>query len=378
MAITFKSFLQCLPFVTQTRKPVLLRSKHGVGKSSVVYQFAKQQGLPVVERRASQMTEGDLLGLPVIENEESQTAELGVGIRQLKSTSKTTWCIPDWLKEACQKPVVLFIDEIDRATIEVRQGFFELTDSRKIAGWKLHPDTLIFAAVNSGENTAQYQVAEMDPAELDRWTVFDLEPSIEDWITWGKDNGINSSILEFISQNPDHLEHNKDFEPNKVYPSRRSWDRLNECLSIGKLLEEESKTSSVLMNLISSFVGFEASVSFSDFLRTYSFQVSPEEVIDKGMHEKTKKFEVNDHLALIEKMNIQKWWDRKLTKKQLNNLANYFILLPSEIAMKLVTDISNNLGAEKLFCSFFTIEKVKDYILKILQSDEYQKTVEAK
>ena len=62
-------------------------------------------------------------------------------------------------------------DEVDRATMEVRQGIFELCDSRKIAGQTLHPDTLIFAAVNGGEHGAQYQVGEMDPAELDRYTV---------------------------------------------------------------------------------------------------------------------------------------------------------------------------------------------------------------
>jgi hypothetical protein len=53
-----------------------------------------------------------------------------------------------------------------------------LTDSRKINGWHLHPETLVVAAVNGGEHGAQYQVGEMDPAELDRWTVFDVEPSI--------------------------------------------------------------------------------------------------------------------------------------------------------------------------------------------------------
>ena len=113
-------------------------------------------GLPVVERRASQMTEGDLVGLPVIDGE------------------CTRFNPPDWFKQACNEPVALFLDEVDRATIEVRQGIFELTDSRKLNGFALHPETLIFAAVNGGEHGEQYQVGEMDPAELDRWTVFAL------------------------------------------------------------------------------------------------------------------------------------------------------------------------------------------------------------
>ena len=64
MAVDFKTFLEVTPYVTAIHKPVLLRGRHGVGKSQVVYQFAESIGLPVVERRASQMTEGDLVGLP--------------------------------------------------------------------------------------------------------------------------------------------------------------------------------------------------------------------------------------------------------------------------------------------------------------------------
>ena len=44
--------------------PILIRGRHGVGKSQTVYQFADSLGLPVIERHASQMTEGDLLDCP--------------------------------------------------------------------------------------------------------------------------------------------------------------------------------------------------------------------------------------------------------------------------------------------------------------------------
>ena len=138
MAVDFKTFRAIVPHVTAARFPVLLRGRHGVGKSEVVYQLATDLGLPVVERRASQMTEGDLLGLPSTDG------------------AVTTWNPPAWFKTACDEPVVLFLDEVDRATPEVRQGIFELTDSRKLAGFSLHADTIIVAAVNGGEHGAQY------------------------------------------------------------------------------------------------------------------------------------------------------------------------------------------------------------------------------
>ena len=132
-----------------------------------------------------------MLGLP-------DTADTSINGRKA-----TTWNAPDWLVTACEQPVLLFLDEVDRATQEVRQGLFELTDSRKINGWHLHPETLIVAAVNGGEHGAQYQVGEMDPAELDRWTVFDVEPSTSKIGSSGRMvRSVNGILWDFVNHEP--------------------------------------------------------------------------------------------------------------------------------------------------------------------------------
>ena len=96
MAVDFKTFVSLAPAVAAAKLPVLLRGRHGIGKSQVVYQMAAEMGLPVIERRASQMTEGDLVGLPSIDG------------------NRTSFNPPDWFKEACEEPSVLFLDEVDR------------------------------------------------------------------------------------------------------------------------------------------------------------------------------------------------------------------------------------------------------------------------
>jgi hypothetical protein len=322
MAIDFKTMLNVLPAITDARYPVLIRGRHGIGKSTIVYQYAEEHNLPVVERRASQMTEGDLLGLPKVEG------------------NVTTWLPPEWLAEACNNGVVLFLDEVDRATMEVRQGIFELCDSRKIAGQHLHPDTLIFAAVNGGEHGAQYQVGEMDPAELDRYTVFDVQPTIEDWLGWA-DGTVSQVIWDFINNNHQHLEHTDDYEPNKVYPSRRSWERLDKTLAgLGKI-----EANASLYHIASSFVGFEAAVAFRDFVGNYKSIVTPEDIIDDGRHDLVVDFKINDHNALIESMVQQKCFDIELDGNQLKNTATYMVQLPSELAMNLWKHITSGAKA---------------------------------
>ena len=328
MAIDFATFNSVVSHVIDAGYPVLIRGRHGIGKSEVVYQFAAERGLPVVERRASQMTEGDLMGLPSITGE------------------STRWNAPDWLKEACDNPVVLFLDEVDRATMEVRQGIFELTDSRKLNGWHLHPQTRIFAAVNGGEHSgaSSYQVGEMDPAELDRWTVFDVDPTVSDWLTWAKDK-VDGLVWDFINQNHNHLEHTPDsggYEPNKVYPSRRSWKRLNDTIDSACLLAEPKDNLGAIYNLTGAFVGFEAAVAFRDFCEKYERLVTIEDIIDRGQIEKTAEFGINDHLALVEKLEASEMLQTPLSTSQIQNLANWFVTLPSEVAMKLFSAIGQN------------------------------------
>ena len=111
---------------------VLIQGPTGIGKSYLVKDIAAGLELPVVDRRLSQMSEGDMVGLP----------ELVEGT--------TRFCPPDWYARACREPVVLFMDELNRATPEVIQAAFQIVLDRELNGHQLHPDTRVFAAVNVG------------------------------------------------------------------------------------------------------------------------------------------------------------------------------------------------------------------------------------
>jgi len=348
VAITFANLKSMIPTLLSgdenTLYSVLIRGRHGIGKSWIAYQTARgltwdaaegktrpvnkgETPLPVVEQRASQMTEGDLLGLPSPE----MVKVNGQAAASLRPFS--------WLVRACTEPVVLFLDEIDRATTEVRQGFFQLGDSRQINGWKLHPGTVIFGAVNGGVHAAQYQVADMDPAELDRWVCFDVEPSIEDWLNWGKTE-VHPLVWDFINQNHDHLEHKGEFEPGVVYPSRRSWHRLSNTLGKIKMLDDEKADLGLLFHLSHGFVGFEASVSFRDFVENYERQVTVEDILVHGNIDKTKDFGLVDHVALIEKIDASEVFETQLEESKMINLVLYFDALPAEARMKLFTTLT--------------------------------------
>ena len=127
---TFKNIVPNLPEDIS----VLVSGATGVGKSDIFHQIGEKLGLPVIDRRLSQMTEGDIIGLPSL-------------------ADGTTKFVPvDWIVKASREPVILFLDEINRATVEVQQCAFQLVLDREINGVKLHPKTRVYAAINEGAN----------------------------------------------------------------------------------------------------------------------------------------------------------------------------------------------------------------------------------
>ena len=208
----------------------------------------------------------------------------------------------------------------------------------------------------------------MDPAELDRWTVFDVEPTDEDWLKWA--NGrVNTIIWDFINQNRQHLEHKSDFEPNKVYPSRRSWVRFNDSAAPASVLGEEGDRN-LLFNLATAFLGFEAAVSLKDFVENYAWQVTIQDILDRGEIDKTTKWGINDHSAMIEKFEAAETFTEELTDDQIQNLANYFVTLPSEVAMKMwmvlgdANNVNNVVALHKATTS--DGKRVSDHLVEIL------------
>jgi hypothetical protein len=266
-------------------KSILVRAGHGVGKSAIISQIADYhrqkdfdgKDYPLIDRRLSQLSEGDMVGLPVIDGE------------------TTRFNPPDWVKKACDEPCALFLDELNRATPEVMQAAFQLVLDRQLQGWKLHPQTRVYAAVNTG---AGYTVNEMDPALLDRFWAVDLEATPEEWLAWAKNqDDICGHIIDFIQLNQAHLDPPASAEPGTVQASRRSWHHLSRALLANDLSEKPGDP--LFYPLCLGFIGLESTMAFVDYAKNYKFDVSAEDVIerlvkksmpftdDKGVNHKT-------------------------------------------------------------------------------------------
>ena len=312
-----------------SNQAVLARGPHGIGKSQIVSQIASdiltedgKKGLPLIDRRLAQMTEGDIIGLP----------ELVDGV--------TRFAPVDWLLRACREPVVLMLDELNRATIEVQQCAFQLILDRELNGHKLHPETRIFCAVNA---SPEYQVNEMDPALLDRFWTVDLEPTVEDWIAWANANSVDEVIVDFIRHYPAHLRHAGKIEPGKIYPTPRSYEKLNSSLcSIGwnPISLAGSQTPDGFYALSTGFLGVEASLAFQDFVKNYESQVSADDILNewKDTSEKIMGLSNDKHNAIIEKL-VDNCRENEWTLSQAKNASLFIEKLSGEMIVSFFNSI---------------------------------------
>jgi hypothetical protein len=332
---------------------VLLRAKHGIGKSQLVRQLKKilEEKTPVrfkavIDRRLSQMSEGDMIGLPSTDG------------------NVTRFNPPDWFMMACNEPCILFLDEQNRATQEVMQASFQIVLDRELNGHKLHPDTRVYSAINTG---SQYTVNDMDPALVDRFWVVDLQPTTQEWITWAKKNNIEESIVEFIQHGDKWLHEPKNVDPGSKHPSPRSWERLSLSLQHAGIADKPE--DSLFWSMCTGFVGTDAANAFYNFAKNRDGRFTGEEVLNQypEIRNKAMKKAGNEKYNIaIDKLidHVVKADLNGLTDTQKKSIRAFMSDLPGELRTVLWAKLTQQ-GANKLQLAKDVHSAVTDLVLDV-------------
>ena len=231
---------------TPSSQNILLVGRHGIGKSEILTDHFENKGMKVIPLFLGQMADpGDLIGLPHFNAE----------------THHTEYYPPYWFPLDDDKPIVLFLDELNRARPELMQSVMDLALNRKLAGKKLPEGSQVIAAVNAGD---EYQVEELDPALVSRFNVYFFNPSAADWISWAEKNDLDDRIINFIEEKPDFLDgkgmSDEEYD-NCLFktPDRRAWKKVSDVIkAIPKLQEKHVK-------FLSGIIGKEAAISFIQY-----------------------------------------------------------------------------------------------------------------
>lgn len=305
--------------MTPAHHNLMLVGRHGIGKSEILTEYFFKQGMPVVALFLGQMADpGDLIGIP----------------SKNEHTGKTEFMPPYWFP-LDGKPIVLFLDELNRARPEILQTIMDLALNRKLAGRQLPDGSRIISAVNEG---GQYQLTDLDPALVSRFNIINFQPTVQEWLLWAKREEVDPRVISFIEENSIWLDRNDDAKENEdtgldKTPDRRAWKRVSDIIKGAEVL------TSLHQKVIASVVGAKATVAFMAAVNNkkvisgkdilYSFEKAKDKLKPYTLHEMSIVNEGVFRLLEVEKIPAEK---KEEVKKNLEAYFDYLVKERKEAA----------------------------------------------
>lgn len=250
----------------------LVSGKHGIGKSQMIKSIANDLSGVCITIEGGTLKEGEITGLPYqykdekgnikfrflpyyaierIQNEEKRIYELLKGGERNADYLKgddNSYSLNDisyvekinLLKNHTVKPVIIFIDEINRTENTVYKELMNILLTRSVNGYEFPWWVFFVGAMNPSTQNSVYATNEMDPAQLDRFIKIKVKDDSKEWIKYAKNANMSQSILDFITDNPKCLSSDsKDLEDEeKPSPSPRGWDMIDTLIKSEPLLRD--------------------------------------------------------------------------------------------------------------------------------------------
>ena len=409
----------------------LVSGKHGIGKSAVIKSIADDFGGVCITIDGGTLKEGEITGLPYQYKDESGNIKFRFlpyyAVDRIQQEEKRIFKLynknspvlselegnenaysinnisaDDKIKaiqKGSIKPVILFIDEINRTENTVYKELMNILLTRSVNGYKFPWWVMFVGAMNPSTQNSIYATNEMDPAQLDRFLKIKVKDNADNWLEYAKLTGISPEIIKFITDNKkclsvDSKELNDEEKPT---PSPRGWDMVDSLLKSEPLLkcfftEKENDPKVVekdMKALVAAKLGSSVAAMFFASLASQPKAITPDEIFsdDENLSVITPKIEklsaakkvqtcdlMLEHLKEnIEFMMISKK-QFKTVKKQLTEFCRILdsstrLLFAQKIASAKTDD--GNILMELLFDVFES-----DLIKTLDLTDETRKLIE--
>lgn len=128
-------------------RPVFLWGAPGIGKSSLVREFAASLGFECVSLLGTRLAPEDLIGIPQI------------------ADGRSRFCPPEQI--ARDEPYFLFLDELNAASPDVQKAFYSLILDRRIGSYELPAGSVVIASYAAARDVPRARVVFCDAAAYD-------------------------------------------------------------------------------------------------------------------------------------------------------------------------------------------------------------------
>ena len=342
----------------KVKTPVMLWGAPGIGKSSLIHQISNELRLRVIDLRLAQLEPTDLRGVPMPNRETGRAewylpafwpvAAVEDGEREVVGEDGKKRKVE--VKAGCgiDGPGLVFLDEIEKAPVSVKNASLQLVLDRAIGSYKLPDDWTIVCAGNREEDGAFSQT--LGTALANRMLHLEIEPDLDAWAAWARDNGVAEDIIAFLHFKPELVYKNTG---ENAFPTPRSWAMGSNLIKMVKNQKEQAV-------VLSAAVGKGASSEFTVYNNVYK-NVNPEEILDDGKMPKIDEKDQAFKYAVT--MAVAFYLRKKGLKDREENTAKFMNSLSPELR---VVFLKNQTLAtmEKMAKSSFFKDRVRE-IMKI-------------
>ena len=209
----------------ERQRPIFLVGPPGVGKTEIMSQVAEEMDIALVSYSMTHHTRQSAIGLPFI-------AEHQYGDENYRTTeytmSEIIASVYDKMEETGKREGILFLDEINCVSETLAPAMLQFLQMKIFGRHRLPKGWVVITAGNPLEynNSAR----EFDLATLDRLKRIDVEPEIEPWLVYARNNAVHASVLNYLTIKKDDFYSVRLTVDGKLFVTARGWVDLSEMI----------------------------------------------------------------------------------------------------------------------------------------------------
>lgn len=249
-----------------------IQGEAGIGKTSVIRDFAKKHNMEFVKLQLSQLEEiSDLVGFPLKQFEMSKnidgedksewvndtaTTEFAQAGYKFTGRKRMSYAAPEWIAGKEDKDVLLLLDDWTRADPRFITASMELINEQSYMSWKLPKNTLLVLSANP--DNGNYNVNSQDSAQATRYISVNMKWDVDCWARWAEHEGIDGRAINFLLLNSEVVTKNENVNARaitmffKSIASIEDYDN-NENLALIRMLGDAAVGSEV-SQLFATFI----------------------------------------------------------------------------------------------------------------------------
>lgn len=323
-------FKKALPLLLKNNIVPFVWGYQGIGKTQIVSQYAKENGLGFVHLHLATQEVGDLVGL--LKHNDDGTV----------SHSR-----PEWFPT--EGKGIIFLDEFNRSHPDVLQAMFPFTTNKTMHTHKLPDGWKIVAAGNF--QSADFVTTDIsDAALMSRFCHIELSPSAEEFCVFA-DSRKAFTVSDFIRDMPELLEQkNRSKHEITVTPDRRAW------LEMIAPLENEDMEDTIRFETYAGIVGNTATSSFFAHKKSAQSRLRLKDILGDYNKVKSKveslisreETRLDMLSSPLEELYTHLETDPEyLTEAGTKNLKKYFEVIPLELLARAVKKLGTIRFKEK-------------------------------